>query len=309
MVATGARVVALVVEPIAYRVVAEWAARHGHRLALIVTTPGPPRARGARDYLDLVEGLPPGQDILVTTRMRRTLAPVLSVLAPDLLVSFTFPYRIPPEVTAIPHYGAVNLHPTPLPAYRGPNPRRMLFDGATTLGATLHRIEEGFDTGAILSCCECPLPLDSTPERVLETWIAVLAEALDEGTRRAFAGEWGEPQDETRATYAAPFSPEERWLDWTWPVDVLRRRVLALSLFRPEARARIDGRLYAVRRLTPLPGPAPAPSGAVLDHAGERFVLAVGDGVVEVVANDVVDEGLERAGSTARSPVLVGTRG
>ncbi len=48
---------------------------------------------------------------------------------------------------------------------------------------------------------------------------------------------------------------------------------------------------------------------AVLDHAGERFVLAVGDGVVEVVANDVVDEGLERAGSTARSPVLVGTRG
>ncbi len=301
----GARIVALVVEPIAYRVVADWAARGGHRLVLLVTTPGPARARADRDYLDVIGGLPPGQDVLVTSRMRRTLAPVLATIVPDLLVSFTFPHRIPPEVRTIPRYGAVNLHPTPLPAYRGPNPRRMLFDGATTLGATLHRIEDGFDTGAILSCRERPLPPDPTPERVLEDWTGVLAEALDEGTRRALAGEWGEPQDEARASYAAPFSPEERRLDWAWPVDVLRQRALALSLFRPEARATIDGRLYAIRRLTPLPGPAPAPPGTVLDHTEERFVLAVGDGVVEVVADEVVDEGLEGASVPEMASVLV----
>ena len=287
--AAGLRVAALIVEPLAYRLVAEWAARHGHRLVLLVTSPGPPRARHNRDYLDLIAELPATQDVLVSTRMRGTVAPALAALPPDLLISFTFPHRIPPEVVAIPRYGAVNLHPSPLPAYRGPNPRRMLFDGATTLGATLHRIEDGFDTGAILSRHERPMPLDPTPERVLDVWSDALAEALDEGTRRAVAGEWGEPQDEALASYAAPFTPDERRLEWSWPVDLLRRRVLALSLFHPEARAVVGGRTYAVHRLTPCSGKASAPPGTVLGRTGDRMTLAVGDGVVEVVVSEPPD--------------------
>ena len=282
----GLRIAALIVEPVAYRLVADWVARQGHRLVLLVTTPGPPRGRQHRDYLDLIATVPPEQDILVSTRMRRTVGPALAALAPDLLVSFTFPYRIPPEVAAIPRHGAVNLHPTPLPRYRGPNPRRMLFDGVPTLGATLHRIEAGFDTGAILACREVPLPADPTSESVLATWTAALAEALEAGTRRAVAGEWGKPQDESLASYAAPFTPEERRLDWAWPAVLLQRRVLALSLFRPEAEATIDGMEHAVHRVTPRPGPAPAAPGTLLHRAGDRFTLAVGDGVVEVVATE-----------------------
>ena len=96
----------------------------------------------------------------------------------------------------------------------------------------------------------------------------------------------GEPQDEALASYAAPFTPEERRLDWSWPVDLLRRRVLALSLFHPEARATIDGRTYAIHRLTPCSGPTLASPGTVLRRVGDRFTLAVGDGVVEVVASE-----------------------
>ena len=280
----GARVVALAVEPIAYHLIAAWAARHAHRLALLVTTPGPPRSRANRDYLDLLAAVPPAQDVLVSTRMRTSVTPAVAAVAPDLLVSFTFPYRIPPELVALPRFGAVNLHPTPLPAYRGPNPRRMLFDGEPTLGAALHRIEDRFDAGAILACREGPLPPEPTPERVLDRWLALLAEALETGTGRALAGEWGEPQDEAAASYAAPFTAEERRLSWRWPAAELARRVLALSLFRPEAEATIDGEAWAVRRVTPLPGPAPAaPPGTVLARNGDRVVLAVGDGAVEAI--------------------------
>lgn len=281
--ATGVRIAALVVEPIAYRLVADWAERHGHRIVLLVTTPGPPRSRANRDYLDLVAAVPPGQDVLISTRMRTTVAPALAVVAPDLLVSFTFPHRIPREVVALPRFGAVNLHPTPLPAYRGPNPRRMLFDGAQTVGAALHRIEEGFDAGAILACRERPLPAAATPERVLDVWLGVLAEALEDGARRALAGQWGEPQDEAAATYAAPFTDEERRLDWRWPAAMLARRALALSLFRPEAVATIDGEPAAIRRVTPRLGPSPVTApGTMLERSGDRLVVAVGDGAVVV---------------------------
>lgn len=282
--ATGLRIAALVVEPIAYRLVAAWAERAGHRIALLVTTPGPPRSRANRDYLDLVAAVPPGQDVLISTRMRRTVAPALAVVAPDLLVSFTFPHRIPAEMVALPRFGAVNLHPTPLPAYRGPNPRRMLFDERPTLGAALHRIEAGFDAGAILACHERPLPAEPTPERVLELWLTVLAEALEAGARRALAGEWGKAQDESAATYAAPFTAEERLLDWRWPAAKLAQRALALSLFRPEAVGTIAGEPVAIRRVTVRRGPSPEVGpGTILERDGDRVVVAVGDGAVEVV--------------------------
>ena len=279
----GLRIAALIVEPLAYRLVAAWAGRHGHRLTLLVTTPGPPHTWLNRDYHDLVGIVPQTQDVLVSTRMRRTVAPTLAALRPDLLVSFTFPHRIPPEVTDVPRLGAVNLHPTPLPRYRGPNPRRMLFDGSATVGATLHRIEAGFDAGAILASRERPFAPESTPEGLRAVWLAVLDETLEAGTRRAIAGERGEPQDEALATYAASFTPEERRLDWSWPAALLRQRATALSLFHPEAEAEIAGHAYAVARVTPLPGPAPAAApGTVLERDGHRFVVAVGDGVVAV---------------------------
>lgn len=286
-VETPLRLAVMIVEPIAYRLVAAWAERHGHRLALLVTTPGPPHTWHNRDYHDLVGAVPATQDVLVSRRMRRVVAPVLAALAPDLVLSFTFPHRIPPEIVALPRFGAVNLHPTPLPAYRGPNPRRMLFDQRPTIGAALHRIEPGFDAGALLSCQEQPLPSESTPETVLALWLTLLDQALEVGMARALKGEPGAPQDERAASYSPPFTMAERRLDWSWSIQELRRRLLALNLFHPEAWTEIDGRPYAVGSLTPRParaegGIATKPAGSILALDDDRAAIVVADGVVEV---------------------------
>jgi methionyl-tRNA formyltransferase len=118
--ADGLRIVTFNVLTIANALVTNWAERHGHRIILVVTSPAGSEARYGASYLRLVESLPPTQDVLITTRMRRTVAPVLAALEPDLIISATFPHRIPSEVTAIPRYGALNLHPAPLPRGRGP---------------------------------------------------------------------------------------------------------------------------------------------------------------------------------------------
>jgi methionyl-tRNA formyltransferase len=202
----GARLILYCVNPHAYELVRHWAERAGHHLSLIVTSPGPKRARST-GYRQIIAQAPPEQDLLVTTGMRRT-APLLAALEPDLILSFTLPFRLPLEVTTLPRHGAVNLHPAPLPAYRGPNPARMVFDGAPTLGATLHRTAEEFDTGAILSRQEEPTPAAITRATVLEVWAALLRRALDEGVARALADEPGTPQEEAGASYAASFAPE-----------------------------------------------------------------------------------------------------
>ncbi len=280
--ADGLRIVAFNVLPEAFGLVAGWAADHGHRIVLVITSPAGTQNRYGTGYLRLVESVPPDQDVLVTSRVRRA-APIIAALAPDLILSATFPHRIPPEVTAIPRYGALNLHPAPLPRGRGPNPQRLIYEGYGIIAGALHRIEPEFDAGPILSLQERELPAELTAEAIYTSWGELLRAALEEGVPRAVAGEIGEAQDESRASYAAPFTEEERWLRWDEPSVLIQRRVAALSFPVPTARARIDGETVTIVAARPQPDPAPpvAP-GTVLAHEGDIVMIRTADGVVEV---------------------------
>ncbi|MCB0063036.1 MAG: hypothetical protein KDE19_13015 [Caldilineaceae bacterium] len=76
----------------------------------------------------------------------------LRSLAPDLVCVACFPWRIPPALLAIPTFGFVNLHPSLLPAYRGPAPLFwQLRDGLRTIGITAHWMDATFDTGDIVA--------------------------------------------------------------------------------------------------------------------------------------------------------------
>ncbi len=277
------RVVTFNVLPRAYERVAQWAARHGHRIVLIVTTPGPP-ARRSTSYRGVVANAPPETDILVTTRPRRVALPLIRALEPDLIISGSFPYRIPQEIVATARYGAMNSHPAPLPYYRGPNPMRLVYEGFPTMGATLHRIVEEFDAGPILSQPTMPLPEWVTPESVLEMINSLVAQAIEEGTARAVAGEPGTPQDESVATYAAPFTEEEHWLDWAESAQVLQRKIAALNIFHPAAKARLEGQEWVIERLERADARASAASGTILERTDGGMIVAAGDGAVQVVA-------------------------
>lgn len=187
--ADGLRVVTFNVIPPAYALVADWAARHRHRLVLVVTPPGRQGERYGEGHRELIAAVPGNQDILVTTRVRRTAAPTIAALAPDRLVSANFPHRIAPEVPAIPRFGAVNLHPAPLPQGRGPAPQRLIYDGGLTVAGTLHRIEPEFEAGAILGQQTQSLPAEVTPVAILAAWGKVLAAALKVGVPQAIAGD------------------------------------------------------------------------------------------------------------------------
>ena len=268
-----------------YQLAQGWAARHGHTLHLVVTTPGP-TARRSTMYRMVIEAAPPEQDILITTRMRR-LASHLAPLSPDLIVSASFPYRIPAEVTALARLGAYNLHPAALPRYRGPNPPRAIYEGQS-MGATLHRTEAEFDAGAILYRKEVPLPDDTSPENVMAALGAVASEVWEAGLAAAIAGAAGEPQNEAEATYAALFSEDETRLDWNRPKAVLQRQATALNVFGGHAQARLDGRPVQIDRLDPLPDPRPSgANGDVVARDSEAATVLVADGLVRVRARAV----------------------
>ena len=109
--------------------------------------------------------------------------------------------------------------------------------------------------------------------------------ALETGVARAVAGEPGEPQDESLASYAAPFTDEELWLNWDEPALTVQRRAAALNLAGPAARGRIDGETYLVWdvRARSVPKTVASP-GTVLQRAGDLLTIQVADGAVDLLA-------------------------
>lgn len=285
------RVVTFNVYPQAYAIVCQWAEQGGHRIELVVTTPGS-KVRQTPSYQAVLSSAAPTKDVLVTTRLRKVAQPLISALQPDLIISFSFPHRIPPEICAIPRYGAVNLHPTVLPAYRGPNPLRPIYEGYPLLGATLHWTTAAFDTGNILAQHTMPLPVNITPEAVSALWPPLRLGALTEGIARAVAGDAGTAQDHRQATYAGFFTEEESWLTPADTQQVMQRKCTALSFaLSTGAKLRLGDQVYLVTRVDPLDAAQLAAPGTIIEQTDRGLTLQVADGCVQIQATPVAMAG------------------
>lgn len=76
----------------------------------------------------------------------------IAALAPDVIVVACFPWRVPRTIRDIPRFGCLNVHPSLLPDGRGPEPVFWSFRrGLRRTGVTIHRMDDGLDTGPILA--------------------------------------------------------------------------------------------------------------------------------------------------------------
>ena len=123
--------------------------------------------------------------------------------SPDLIVVSCFPWRIPDRISRLATSGAVNVHPSMLPNFRGPDPLFWaLKTGAMTWGVTVHRLTSRLDAGPILRQREFAVT-PNVIERGLETVASeVGAEALVDAINDIRAGS-ARPikQDETQASH------------------------------------------------------------------------------------------------------------
>jgi len=75
----------------------------------------------------------------------------MSACKPDVIIIACFPYKLPGSIYTLPRSGCFNLHPSLLPAYRGPAPLFwQLRAGEQAMGMTVHYVDDGIDTGDIV---------------------------------------------------------------------------------------------------------------------------------------------------------------
>lgn len=141
---------------------------------------------------------------------------LLQEFAPDLVVVACFPRLLPEPWWKLPKYGALNIHPSLLPAYRGPYPLLWQFwHGERNTGVTLHFIAEGADTGDLVAQSKVSLP-DGISEAEADTLLSergarLLLEILKEPDRIPRT-----PQPHRGASFHARPGPDDLCIPLTW---------------------------------------------------------------------------------------------
>jgi methionyl-tRNA formyltransferase len=295
----GWRVALLTSSSDVVHLLAEALRARGHEVVAVVLPTGPDGLRPQNALAwslihHAVQAAPPSADVLIASRRDR-LAPLLEAVKPDFLLSFFFPWRIPSEALAVPPLGAVNLHPSLLPRYRGPNPLGWtLRNDEPEMGLSLHRMDARFDTGPLLAQGRRPITDADTVELLFEKLMSMAWELLPEMFTRVAWGDAGEPQQDAQATQAGHFEPSYRELDWSLPARELHLRTRACRVAswrggRPSfASAQLAGRRVHVlsTRLTDSGGTTSAAPGTVLAREGETFLVQCGDAPLWVLQTE-----------------------
>jgi methionyl-tRNA formyltransferase len=208
----------------------------------------------------------------------------LAALAPDLLLVAAYGLILPQSVLDIPRLGAINVHASLLPEYRGAAPiHRAILDGRHVTGITIMQMEAGLDTGDILLQRSRAIGISDTAQSLHDELAdmggRLLVEALEKlGTGRLVRI----PQDHAKATYASKLSKEEGRIDWNQPALAVHNRIRGLFPW-PGSWFDWDGMPGKTLRLTVYPGvigqplPDGVQAGDIHGVAGDSVLIACAD--------------------------------
>jgi methionyl-tRNA formyltransferase len=265
----------------------------GHEVALVLTQPDRPSGRGLRPAASAVKKLAGERGLAVfqpDTLKDESALDRLAAARPDALVVAAYGLILPPRALDIAPHGALNIHASLLPRWRGAAPiQRALLAGDRETGISIMKMDAGLDTGPVLS--SHPLAIaDEDDAQTLHDRLAALGAVAIVGAIAEVAAGRAEPvpQPEAGATYARKISKEEADLDWSRPGVELERAVRALRP-SPGARTLLRGETIKIWRARcvvreGLPG-------TVLESGAAGVLIACGEGAL--LATE-----LQRAGGT-----------
>lgn len=265
----------------------------GHDVAAVYTQPDRAAGRGRMVAASPVKLAALSLDLPVVQPDRLTEAgagPQISGLRPDVVVVAAYGQLVPPAVLDVPVFGCVNIHPSLLPRYRGASPvPAAILNGDTFSGVSIMLLDQGWDTGPVLTRAQIPVADDDTTGSLTEKLSRIGADVLLDVLARLGRREvTPKPQNEACASYSSAIHKEAGEIDWSLPAVDVWRRVRAFQPW-PGCYTRWRGRLLKVLRAVPLP-PEEAPGGdgvragtvVGVSWPGVGFGVVTGDGVLGV---------------------------
>ena len=258
-----------------------------HSVVGVVTQPDRPRGRGQHVTYSPVKkvALAASVPVLQPEALRNDAAlESLRALAPDLGVVAAYGRIIPQAMLDVPRLGMINVHASLLPRYRGAAPvHRAVIAGDSETGVTIMRVIKELDAGGMFAKATRPIGHDETSDVVERDLAQLGASLLVTVTDQLAAGTAREePQDASRATYAARLTKDEGLIDWNRPAIAIHNQVRGLYPW-PHAYTFAQGARVIVLRTRVTGDISDAPGGTVVAAGVDGIHVAAGAGSVLAV--------------------------
>jgi methionyl-tRNA formyltransferase len=210
---------------------------------------------------------------------------VVAAAAPDFLFSFYFRHMMKKPLLEIAKRGALNLHGSLLPRFRGRAPVNWaLIEGETETGLTLHYMDEKPDHGDIVAQRAVAIARDDSALTLTRKMADAARELLRDAIPKLAAGTAPRiAQDHTRSTYYGGRRPEDGAIDWSAPAERVRNLVRAVTDPWPGAFTSLRGRTLAIWWAESVPLDVARPPGELFLAAGGAPCVATGDGALALV--------------------------
>jgi methionyl-tRNA formyltransferase len=209
-------------------------------------------------------------------------------IAPDFILSFYYRNMIKPEVLDIPSKGALNLHGSFLPKYRGRVPVNWaVINGETETGATLHYMVEKPDAGDIVDREKVTIDFTDTAHdvfgKVADAAVTVISRAwprLRDGVAPRI------PMDLKAGSYFGGRKPADGRIDWTKSAVQIYNLVRGVTHPYPGAFSNLDGNKVIIWQAWPMAGTAEPGKIVTTDP----LAVGTGDGLLEIRSLQVENE-------------------
>lgn len=205
-----------------------------HQVVAVYTQPDRPAGRGQKLQPSPVKQLALQHDIPVyqpKSLKKAAAQQQLAALDADLMVVVAYGLILPKAVLDMPRLGCINVHGSLLPRWRGAAPiQRALWAGDSETGITIMQMDEGLDTGAMLSKVSCPILATDTSASLYQKLAQLGPQALLAAVADLPAlQQQAEAQNEQLANYAEKLSKDEARLDFNKDAAALEREIRAFN--------------------------------------------------------------------------------
>jgi methionyl-tRNA formyltransferase len=255
-----------------------------HDIALVLTQPDRPAGRGLKLAPSAVKTLALDRGLAVRQPGSLKDAETLEALraaAADLIVVAAYGLILPPPALSLTRLGAINIHASLLPRWRGAAPiQRAILAGDTYTGISIMQMDRGLDTGPILAAEPIAIDADDTSAS-LHTKLAHLGARLivDTIAQLELGRLHAAPQTDDGATYAAKVNKAEAEIDWREGAKEIERKIRA---FDPLPGASTTIRNTALKIWNSRVVAADGEPGTILQSSPAGIVVACGSGALQV---------------------------
>lgn len=205
----------------------------GFQVVAIVTQPDRPKGRDLKLQPSPVKvlGLTAKLPVLQPERARsEEFLQELRALQPDLIVVAAYGQILPASILTLPRFGCLNVHTSLLPKYRGAAPIQWaILNGDAETGVTIMKMDEGLDTGAIITQAATPIHPEDNAETLHDRLARMGAELLLRTIPDYVAGKLSpHPQPVEGVSYAPKIKKQDGHIDWNQPARAIWNRVRGL---------------------------------------------------------------------------------